>query len=68
MIGVAFEVSDASQLQRKHKETDEDFELRKKHQIKPSSLDIISYAMCYIGLFSGTVYRDNPWMGLTLFV
>ena len=55
MIGVAYEVSDAANLKRKYKETDEDFEVRKAHQIRPSSLDIINYSLCYIGLFSGTV-------------
>ena len=53
MIGVAFEVSDASNLKRTHKETDDDYELRKKHQIRPTSFDIINYSLCYIGLFSG---------------
>ena len=63
MIGVAFEVSDASQLQRKHKETDEDYELRRKHQIRPSSFDIITYSMCYIGLFSGKyVVEWSEWL------
>ena len=53
MIGVAFEVFDTAGLARKPSETDEDFELRKKRQIKPSSVDIITYSLCHVGLFTG---------------
>ena len=53
MIGVAFEVFDAAGLKRKHNESEEDYELRKKHQIRPSSIDIITYSLCHVGLFTG---------------
>ncbi|KAH3747043.1 lysophospholipid acyltransferase 7-like [Dreissena polymorpha] len=57
MIGVAFEIHDASHIQRRPNESEEMTKVRKDFQLKPSSLDIIHYSFCYIGLFTGPYYK-----------
>lgn len=53
MIGVAFEVHDASHLKKRETESEEDVQLKKEFLIKPSPLGLIQYSFCYIGLFTG---------------
>lgn len=53
MIGVAFEVHDATYMKKRDTESAEEAELKKSFQIKPSFIDTLHYSMCYIGLFTG---------------
>lgn len=59
MIGVAFEVHDASYMKKREAESSEDFELKKHFQLKPSFIDTIHYSLCYVGLFTGIVLNNS---------
>ena len=53
MVGVAFEVHDAMCAKKRDTESEEEFTMKKQHLLRPSSLDIIHYSLCYVGLFTG---------------
>lgn len=61
MIGVAFEVHDAIYIKKGDRESEEDAKLKKDYQIKPSTLDIINYSLCYIGLFTGPYFKYRTY-------
>ncbi|XP_045211572.2 lysophospholipid acyltransferase 7-like [Mercenaria mercenaria] len=61
MIGVAFEVHDAEYMEKRDRESEEDAELKKNFQLKPSFLDTIHYSLCYIGLFTGPYYKYRTY-------
>jgi len=60
MIGVAFEVHDASHMKKRDGESDEEWRLKQAFQMQPGVLDMIHYSCCYIGLFTGRYIAWSP--------
>ncbi|XP_052779959.1 lysophospholipid acyltransferase 7-like [Mya arenaria] len=61
MIGVAFEVHDAQYIKKRDNVSEEAAKLQKEFQMTPSSLDILQYSLCYIGLFTGPYYKYRTY-------
>ncbi|KAK0058902.1 lysophospholipid acyltransferase 7-like isoform X1 [Biomphalaria pfeifferi] len=65
MIGLAFEVQDT---RTRNSDTSTDIELKKKYcNINVSFLSVITYALCYIGLFTGPYFKYRTyqdWLNL----
>ncbi|KAJ8318549.1 hypothetical protein KUTeg_003640 [Tegillarca granosa] len=58
MTGISFELYDTNVADKKNPLSEEEVRLKKKYQdIDPSVLDIIHYAYCYVGLFTGPYYK-----------
>ena len=54
MIGLGFEIHDSHMELSNNEGSDEEKELRKQYKcIAPSTVDMLHYAFCYVGQFTG---------------
>ncbi|KAK3090685.1 hypothetical protein FSP39_013739 [Pinctada imbricata] len=62
LTGLAYEIYDSYMTRKSEDLTKEEKEIRVKYQcINPSTIDILHYAYCYIGQFTGPYYRYRTY-------
>ncbi|VDI11645.1 lysophospholipid acyltransferase 7 [Mytilus galloprovincialis] len=63
LVALGFEIHDTHELSKKGdtQEEEESTLQRKYRSIYPSSLDILQYSYCYIGLFTGPYYKYRTY-------